>query len=85
MTNLRVGRDRGNGSGKNFDHAVDLIAVDTPGDRVRDRYFYIVKTRLGEKHFLRSTLTNPFTEKEHLEGMLENIKATARDLRTVAL
>jgi len=47
--------------------------------------FYIVRTRLRGKHFLRSTLTNPFTERKHLEGMLENIKATARELRTVAL
>lgn len=47
--------------------------------------YYIVKTSLRGQFYLRCTLTNPFTEKEHLLGMLEMVKATARDLRTVAL
>lgn len=46
--------------------------------------YYIVKTNLRGKVFLRCTLTNPFTSEQHLRGLLETIKATARETRRVA-
>lgn len=50
----------------------------------KDGTFYIVKTDLRGESYLRCTLTNPFTERKHLQEMVEMIKATARQLRTVA-
>ncbi len=45
---------------------------------IRDKgEYYIVKTSLQGQTFLRCTFTNPFTEKEHLKGLLEVIKQEA--------
>ena len=65
-------------------------ALNFHNTRIRERMrnegtYYIVKTSLNGQFYLRCTLTNPFTERQHLQGMLEMIKATARDLRAVAL
>lgn len=40
--------------------------------------FYIVKTNLRGQIFLRCTLTNPFTEEQHMRAMLEALEALAK-------
>ncbi len=36
--------------------------------------YYVVQTTLGGTFYLRTTLMNPFTTKEHLQGMLNRVK-----------
>ncbi len=42
--------------------------------------FYVVQTKLNGKHYLRTTLMNPFTTLEHLKLLLTNIKSKAEKL-----
>jgi L-2,4-diaminobutyrate decarboxylase len=45
---------------------------------LEDGEFYIVQTKLGAVHYLRTTIMNPFTTKEHLNRLLERIRAIAK-------
>lgn len=49
---------------------------------LEDGEFYLVQTKLNGKHYLRTTLMNPFTSIEHLELLLEKIKNNAQKLLT---
>ncbi|MEN1784175.1 MAG: aminotransferase class I/II-fold pyridoxal phosphate-dependent enzyme [Bacteroidota bacterium] len=40
--------------------------------------FYIVQTKLRGKHYLRTSLMNPFTTKMHLKALLKQIKLTGQ-------
>ena len=40
--------------------------------------YYIVQTKLGEKHFLRTTIMNPYSTLEDFRGLLSEIKKLAR-------
>ncbi len=42
--------------------------------------FYLVQTKLNGKQYLRTSLMNPFTTIDHLERLLEKIKAKGRHL-----
>lgn len=44
---------------------------------LEDGEFYIVQTKLRGIHYLRTTLMNPFTTKDHLNHLLEKIKSVA--------
>lgn len=45
---------------------------------LEDGEFYIVQTKLNGVHYLRTTIMNPFTTKEHLNRLLERIRAIAK-------
>ena len=45
-----------------------------------ERNFYIVKTTLNNKLYLRCTIINPLTEMKHLSELLENIRIIAQNL-----
>ncbi|PWL38488.1 pyridoxal-dependent decarboxylase [Flagellimonas aquimarina] len=47
---------------------------------LEDGEFYLVQTKLNGKHYLRTTLMNPFTSMEHLNLLLEKIKNKAEKL-----
>ena len=47
---------------------------------LEDGEFYIVQTQLRGKHYLRTTIMNPFTTKAHLESLLEKVKGILGDL-----
>ena len=40
--------------------------------------YYIVQTKLGEQHFLRTTIMNPFSSADHFKGLLAEIKKIAQ-------
>jgi L-2,4-diaminobutyrate decarboxylase len=40
--------------------------------------FYIVQTKLNGVHYLRTTIMNPFTTKEHLNKLLDRIRTLAK-------
>ena len=42
--------------------------------------FYIVQTKLKGTHYLRTTLMNPFTTKNHLMALLDKIKVLAKSI-----
>ncbi|MAT54356.1 MAG: pyridoxal-dependent decarboxylase [Saprospirales bacterium] len=42
---------------------------------VEEGKFFIVQTRLGDKLYLRSTVINPMTEAEHLQGLIQEIRS----------
>jgi len=44
--------------------------------------FYIVKTKLRDIHYLRTTIMNPFTTKEHLKQLLGKVKEIAKSIKT---
>ncbi len=46
---------------------------------LEDGTFYVVQTQLDGKVYLRCTLSNPFTEEEHLKGLLALIKNMVTD------
>lgn len=48
---------------------------------LEDGSFYIVKTRLHGQTWLRSTLTNPFTEERHLKRLLEQVVTMGKILQ----
>jgi len=43
---------------------------------LEDGEYYLVQTKLKGKHYLRTTLMNPFTTLTHLKALLEKIEAT---------
>ncbi|GAB5550647.1 MAG: aminotransferase class I/II-fold pyridoxal phosphate-dependent enzyme [Saprospiraceae bacterium] len=45
-----------------------------------DGDYYIVKTSLNGQTYLRCTLTNPFTNKEHLQGLLDKVGQIALEI-----
>jgi L-2,4-diaminobutyrate decarboxylase len=47
---------------------------------LEDGEFYIVSTVLKGTFFLRTTFMNPFTNKKHMEVLLEKIKEIARKI-----
>ncbi|WP_299761276.1 pyridoxal-dependent decarboxylase [uncultured Dokdonia sp.] len=47
---------------------------------LEDGEFYIVSTLLKGVFYLRTTFMNPFTNKEHMEALLEKIKAIASNI-----
>lgn len=49
---------------------------------LEDGEFYLVQTKLNGKHYLRTTLMNPFTSIEHLQLLLEKVKNNAQKLLT---
>lgn len=68
--NILCFRHRPNGLDKN--------QLNLHNERIRHQMklageYYIVKTSLGGKTYLRCTLTNPFTSTEHLKGMLDTV------------
>ncbi|MGI9547085.1 MAG: pyridoxal phosphate-dependent decarboxylase family protein [Flavobacteriaceae bacterium] len=42
--------------------------------------YYIVQTRLGELHYLRTTIMNPFSTTDHFKGLLSHIKELAKEI-----
>lgn len=42
---------------------------------LKDGEFYIVQTKLKDKHYMRITVMNPFTTIQHLESLLKKIKS----------
>ncbi len=48
---------------------------------LEDGEFYIVSTVLKGEFFLRTTFMNPFTNREHMELLLEKIKGIARKIK----
>ena len=45
--------------------------------------FYIVQTKLRDIHYLRTTIMNPFTTKEHLKQLLGKVKEIAKSIKTI--
>ena len=56
---------------------IDVLNQNIRRKIVEDGHFYIVQTKLRGKQWLRLTLGSPFTEKEHLEGLLAEIELVA--------
>ncbi len=50
---------------------------------LEDGEFYIVQTKLREIHYLRTTIMNPFTTKEHLKQLLGKVKELAKSIKTI--
>jgi L-2,4-diaminobutyrate decarboxylase len=60
------------------DDSLDNMALNTMNARIRlmlleEGKFYLVQTQLRGKHYLRTTLMNPFTTLDDLEGLLNHI------------
>jgi len=47
---------------------------------LEDGEFYIVQTKLRGTHYLRCTIMNPFTTKEHLKDLLVKVKSIAEKI-----
>lgn len=67
--------------------ALDNHILNRINEKVRqalleDGEFYIVQTKLRGIHYLRTTLTNPFTTRNHLEALLNKIKTTVDSVVT---
>ena len=45
---------------------------------LEDGHYYVVQTRLHDQVYLRCTLANPFTQLQHLGGLMEKIQHLAR-------
>ncbi|MEN0004848.1 MAG: aminotransferase class I/II-fold pyridoxal phosphate-dependent enzyme [Bacteroidota bacterium] len=63
---------------------VDLNALN---ERIREQLkvegtYYIVQTKIKGETWLRTTLTNPFTEVRHLEGLLDRIEEVVLEIDT---
>jgi len=61
---------------------MDISQLNAHNERLRatlkqEGLIYIVKTSLRGAVYLRCTLTNPFTTEEHLQNMLNRLKAMA--------
>ena len=59
------------------------LPVDELNRNIRKRLleegrYYIVQTKLGRDHFLRTTIMNPFSTSEDFKGLLNEIKRIAR-------
>jgi len=52
---------------------------------LEDGEFYIVSTLLKGEFFLRTTFMNPFTNKEHMELLLEKIKEIAIKIEQITI
>ncbi|NAS11649.1 pyridoxal phosphate-dependent decarboxylase family protein [Poritiphilus flavus] len=77
MTNILCFRYRD----KNHDEeALNRINQKIRQQILEEGTFYIVQTKLRGKHYLRTTIMNPFTTAEHFRGLLENIKQKAEQL-----
>lgn len=62
--------------------SLDEKGLNTLNENIRqelleDGEFYIVQTKLRGVHYLRTTIMNPFTNIDHLIGLLEKIKIIA--------
>lgn len=65
-----------------FDDSMDLATLNHINQMLRQQLleegeFYIVQTKLRGVHYLRTTIMNPFTTKDHLCQLLEHIKKKA--------
>lgn len=66
-----------------IDSNLDTTALNELNKNIRqnlleDGEFYIVQTKLRSVQYLRTTIMNPFTTKEHLRQLLEKIKEYAK-------
>ena len=52
--------------------------------RFRGGEYYIVQTKLRNIHYLRTTIMNPFTSKEHLDRLLAKVKELAEKIQSRA-
>ncbi len=67
------------------DNTLALDAVNSLNASIRQNLleegeFYVVQTKIKGIQFLRTTLMNPFTTREHLQLLLENIQKKAREI-----
>ncbi|WP_299536098.1 aminotransferase class V-fold PLP-dependent enzyme [Ulvibacterium sp.] len=67
------------------DSHLDTFALNQLNGHIRqslleDGEFYIVQTKLRGIHYLRTTIMNPFTTKEHLQQLLEKIKKYSKQI-----
>ncbi|MEM8583327.1 MAG: pyridoxal-dependent decarboxylase [Bacteroidota bacterium] len=56
---------------------VDALNEMIRSQLVESERFYIVSTKLRGRYYLRCTLTNPFTDEEHLQNMLDAVEEVA--------
>lgn len=68
-----------------MENGLDASILNKINEKIRQELleegeFYIVQTKLREKHYLRVTLMNPFTTKAHLKQLLDKIKEKANML-----
>ena len=68
-----------------IEKGLDESALNKLNEKIRQKLleegeFYIVQTKLRGKHYLRTTIMNPFTTLEHLEQLLSKIKEKAASL-----
>lgn len=66
-----------------IDDSLSVPELNKINENIRQRLlengeFYIVQTKLNGVHYLRTTIMNPFTTKEHLNRLLERIRAIAK-------
>ena len=59
------------------DEELNQLNAEIRKQLLEDGEFYIVQTKLEGKHYLRTTLMNPFTTKNHLNQLMDKIKAMA--------
>lgn len=68
-----------------IDQGLDLPSLNKINATIRQQLleegdFYIVQSKIKEIIYLRVTIMNPFTNEEHFEGLLDNIKRKAIQL-----
>ncbi|MEO0789470.1 MAG: pyridoxal-dependent decarboxylase [Bacteroidota bacterium] len=65
----------GNFSGQQLDSLNEMIR----SQLIESEEFYIVSTRLRGRFYLRCTLTNPFTNENHLSAMLDAVERVGKE------